>query len=71
MILGVARKLFLGIRIAPELKKDLEVIAVAEERSVSQICELILRRGISTYNKEGSKYFQRSGSTSAKKNPSE
>jgi hypothetical protein len=67
----VARKLFLGIRIPPELKKDLEAIAGAEERSVSQICELMLRRDVINYKKEGTKYFRRSGSGSGKNGPSE
>ena len=59
MIHFVARKVFLGIRINPELKTALEQIADTEERSVSQICELILRKGIEGYKKEGSKYLQR------------
>jgi hypothetical protein len=55
----VARKVFLGIRINPELKSVLEQIADTEERSISQICELILRSGIEGYKKEGPKYLQR------------
>jgi len=54
----MARKIFLGIRIDPELKKLLEEIGEAEERSVSQICELLLRKGVGFYRKEGSKYLQ-------------
>jgi hypothetical protein len=56
----VARKIFLGIRIDPELKKALEDVGQAEERSVSQICELLLRKGVDAYKSEGSKYLQRS-----------
>ncbi len=59
MILGVARKVFLGVRINPEIRADLERIASAEERSVSQICELLLRTGVQGYKKEGPKYLQR------------
>lgn len=59
MIHFVARKVFLGIRINPELKNVLEQIADTEERSVSQICELILRRGVDGYKREGPKYLQR------------
>jgi hypothetical protein len=55
----VARKIFLGIRIDPELKKALEDVGQAEERSVSQICELLLRKGVDAYKNEGSKYLQR------------
>jgi hypothetical protein len=58
MILLVPRKIFLGIRINPELKQLLEEIAEAEERSVSQICELLLRRGAHAYKKVGPKYLQ-------------
>jgi hypothetical protein len=60
MIRFVARKVFLGIRINPELKKTLEQVADAEERSVAQICELLLRTGIDAYKKDGTKYLQRS-----------
>jgi hypothetical protein len=55
----VTRKVFLGARINPELRADLERIARAEERSVSQICELLLRTGVQDYKREGSKYLQR------------
>jgi hypothetical protein len=54
----VPRKIFLGIRINPELKKLLEEIGEAEERSVSQICELLLRKGADAYRKAGPKYLQ-------------
>lgn len=51
----VSRRIFVGIRLDPELKEALEEIAETEERSVSQICELLLRRGIDTYKVEGFK----------------
>jgi hypothetical protein len=70
MIRCVARKIFLGIRINPDLKKLLEGIGEAEERSVSQICELLLRTGVDAYKKEGPKYLQRLPSRQ-KKEPSE
>jgi len=60
MILAMARKVFLGIRINLELKKALELIGDAEERSVSQICELLLRNGVEAYKKEGVKYIHSS-----------
>jgi predicted transcriptional regulator len=56
----MARKVFVGIRIDPELKKSLEEIGHAEERSVSQVCEFVLRKGIDAYKKDGSKYLRRS-----------
>jgi hypothetical protein len=55
----MARKVFLGIRIDPELKVMLEEIGEAETRSVSQICELILKKGVDAYQKETPKYFKR------------
>jgi hypothetical protein len=66
----MARKTFLGIRIDPELKKTLEEIGNTEERSVSQICELLLRKGADAYKRNGPKYLQRSLSRH-KKDPSE
>ncbi len=56
---SMARKIFLGIRIDPELKKYLDEMGQAEERSVSQVCELLLRKGIDAYKKEGAKYLRR------------
>jgi hypothetical protein len=59
MIRIVARKIFLGIRIEPELRKALAEIGKNEQRSLSQICELLLRKGIEAYEREGPKYLQR------------
>jgi hypothetical protein len=42
------------------MKKTLETIAAREGRSVSQICELLLKRGVDAYKKEGAKYFRHS-----------
>jgi predicted transcriptional regulator len=55
----VAKSAFLGIRMNPELRTQLERIAQKEERSMSQICEVLLRGGVVAYQKEGSKYLQR------------
>jgi hypothetical protein len=66
----MARKMFLGIRIDPELKRTLEEIGDAEARSVSQVCELLLRRGVDAYKKEGGRYLQHIRSRH-KKEPSE
>jgi hypothetical protein len=60
------RKVFVGIRINPELKQTLEEIAHTEERSVAQICEMLLRTGIDAYKKEGTEYLQRSVSRQGK-----
>jgi hypothetical protein len=43
----------------PELRRELERIAQKEERSISQICEVLLRGGVAAYQKEGSRYLQR------------
>lgn len=43
----------------PELRTQLERIAQREERSISQICEVLLRGGVAAYQKEGFKYLQR------------
>lgn len=67
--LPMARKMFLGIRIDPELKRSLEEIGDAEVRSVSQVCELLLRKGVDAYKKEGAKYLQRTSSRHKKEPP--
>ena len=58
----MARRIFIGIRIDPELKKSLDEMGHSEERSVSQVCELLLRKGVDAYKKEGAKYLRRFGS---------
>lgn len=65
----VSRRIFVGIRLDPELKEALEEIAGTEERSVSQICELLLRRGIDAYQAEGSKYLHSSARHKKKEKP--
>ena len=57
------------MRINPVLKDRLEQIAAAEERTVSQICELLLRQGAEAYRKEGPKYIQRFLSRQKKEAP--
>jgi hypothetical protein len=54
----MGKSAFLGFRVNPELRKQLEQIAQREERSISQVCEVLLRGGVAVYRKEGSKYFQ-------------
>jgi hypothetical protein len=48
----------LAFRIEPELKKRLLKVAKQESRSLSQICEMFLKIGLSEYDKEGHKYLQ-------------
>ena len=49
----------LAFRVPQELKGELQKIAEGEARSISQICEILLRLGVETYKKEGPKYLQR------------
>jgi hypothetical protein len=55
----------LAFRIPTELKQDLQRISDKEARSLSQICEILLRIGIQQYRKDGvrflEKYFERRG----------
>jgi hypothetical protein len=55
----VAKKAFVGFRLNPELKAQIEMIAKREERSTSQICELLLRGAVEEYQKQGPRFFQR------------
>ena len=53
----------LAFRIPTELKQDLQRISDKEARSLSQVCEILLRIGIQQYRKDGvrflEKYFER------------
>jgi hypothetical protein len=49
----------IAFRIPNDLKKRLQELAKGEARSLSQICEMMLRLGVEGYEKDGPKYFQR------------
>lgn len=49
----------LTLRVRSELKKELEILAGKESRSVAQVCEAFLRAGLTAYKREGSKYIHR------------
>jgi len=49
----------LAFRIPAALKRDLQQIADREARSISQICEILLRIGAEQYEKEGPRFLQR------------
>ncbi len=49
----------LAFRIPADLKRKLQDVARLEARSISQICEILLKLGVEAYEKEGSKYIQR------------
>jgi len=50
----------LAFRISAELKNRLQEIAKREVRSLSQVCEMLLRLGVEDYEKKGPKYLHRS-----------
>ena len=56
---AVRKQAFIGFRLPPELKREIEEIAKREERSLSQICEVLLRGGVEAYKRDGSKYMQK------------
>jgi hypothetical protein len=49
----------LAFRVPAELKRELQQIADREARSISQICEILLRIGTEQYAREGSKFLRR------------
>jgi len=49
----------LAFRIQADLKKKLLKLAKQEARSLSQICEMLLKIGVNEYDKEGHKYLQK------------
>ena len=46
-------------RVDPELRGDIQRIAEEEQRTITQICEMLLHEGVEAYKKEGSKFVQR------------
>jgi hypothetical protein len=61
----------LAFRIPGDLKKKLQDVAKLEARSISQICEILLRLGVDGYEKEGSRFLQRFLSRHKKEGSSE
>jgi len=49
----------LAFRISADLKKKLQRLSKQEARSLSQICELLLRIGVEEYDREGHRYLQK------------
>jgi predicted DNA-binding protein len=58
-----------AFRIPTDLKRRLQKISKSEERSLSQVCEMLLRLGAESYEREGSKYLQRHLSRQKKESP--
>ena len=48
-----------AFRIPADLKKKLQRLSNQEARSLSQICELLLRIGVEEYDREGHRYLQK------------
>jgi hypothetical protein len=61
----------LAFRIPADLKKKLQDVSKQEARSISQICEILLRLGVDAYEKEGPKFLQRFFARQKKEGPSE
>jgi hypothetical protein len=55
----VAKTGFLVFRVNPELRQHIQQIADEEQRTITQVCELLLCEGIEAYKKEGPKFIQR------------
>jgi len=49
----------IGFRVSSDIKASLLHIAKKEDRSLAQICELLLKAGINEYEKAGSNYLHR------------
>jgi len=60
----------IGFRVPAELKRALLQIAKNEGRSLGQVCEILLREGVSLYKEQGPRYLQRLVS-GQKKEPAE
>ena len=55
----VARTGFVVFRVDPALRRDIQRIADEEQRTITQICEMLLNEGVEAYKKDGPKFIQR------------
>ena len=55
----VARTGVFVFRVNPSLRQEIERIAAEEQRTITQICEMLLHEGVEAYKKEGPKFIQR------------
>ena len=46
-------------RVDPSLRREIQRIADEEQRTVTQICEMLLYEGVEAYRKEGPKFVQK------------
>jgi len=58
-IFEVAKTGFLVFRVNPELRRDIQQIADEEQRTITQVCEMLLNEGVEAHKKEGPKFMQR------------
>ena len=58
-IAEVARTGFLVFRVGPDLRRDIQRIADEEQRTITQVCEMLLYEGVEAYKKDGPKFIQR------------
>ena len=49
----------LAFRIPADLKKKLQRVSKQEARSLSQICELLLRIGVEEYERDGHRHLEK------------
>ena len=43
----------------PGFEADIQRIADEEQRTITQVCEMLLNEGVEAYKKEGNKFIQR------------
>ena len=55
----VGRTGFLVFRVDPDLRRDIQRIADEEQRTITQVCEMLLYEGVEAYKKDGPKFIQR------------
>ncbi len=46
-------------RVDPALRRDIQRIADEEQRTITQVCEMLLNEGVEAYKKDGPKFIQR------------
>lgn len=56
---NVTKTGFLVFRVDPELRRDIQHIADEEQRTMTQICEMLLHEGVEAYKKEGPNFIRR------------
>ena len=55
----VAKAGFLVFRVDATLRRDIKRIADEEQRTITQVCEMLLYEGVEAYKQEGPRLIQR------------